>query len=237
IHERHDRALLDGWAHPDRGRGREPATAATPAQPREPRQGVAHDPPGLPRALVLRAAHARHLRRRVPALCARAHVGLAARAVSVRGHGGLLGAAHSHPAPGLRQGLPAPLPRGGHRLHRRRGLPRDRLRKRRAEVRVSATARAEGEAARGAAVRGAVSGVLAGALAWIILVASGAAGLIEVGTIEALLALAPLVVVPLALEARRRLAEEEPAPAPVAWVEGIARLVVLPAALFAAASL
>jgi hypothetical protein len=102
---------------------------------------------------------------------------------------------------------------------------------------VSATARAEGEAARGAAVRGAVSGVLAGALAWIILVASGAAGLIEVGTIEALLALAPLVVVPLALEARRRLAEEEPAPAPVAWVEGIARLVVLPAALFAAASL
>jgi hypothetical protein len=42
--------------------------------------------------------------------------------------------------------------------------------------------------------------------------------------------------VPLALEARRRLAGDDPAPPFVTWIEGIARLVVLPAALFAAAS-
>lgn len=96
--------------------------------------------------------------------------------------------------------------------------------------------RAADDAARGVAVRGAVSGLIAGALAWSALCVASAAGLIELGIIEALLALAPLVVVPLALEARRRLGEDERAPALVRWIEGIARLIALPAALFAAAS-
>jgi hypothetical protein len=85
-------------------------------------------------------------------------------------------------------------------------------------------------------VRGAVSGALVGALVWLGLVGAGFAGAIEIGTIECLLALAPLVIVPLALEARRRLVADEPGPPFVPWIEGIARLMALPGALFAAAS-
>src|SRR5262249_2678587 len=121
-------------------------------------------------------------------------------------------------------------------LHGRRPLPRGRLRDRRSEGRVSGAVRAAEDASRGAAVRGAVSGVIAGALAWAGLVVAGATGSIELGIIEALLPPAPPVVVPLALGARRRLVGEEGAPALGGGIEGMARLIALPAALFAAAS-
>src|SRR6185436_19752844 len=155
--------------------------------------------------------------------------------------GGLLGHAHPDPAPRVRPRVPPALPRGRRRVHRRGGLPRGRVRGGRGEACVNGAAGTSSgttgaDAAAAAAVRGAISGALVGALVWLGLVAAGLAGALEIGTIECLLALAPLVIVPLALEARWRLVADEAAPAFVPWSEGIARLITVPGALFAAAS-